>query len=96
MAITKRQIKNINDYGKFKNAIESKYGQKVNNAYTNKQGYTVLELENGDEIRVDESTKLIGNPFGRRGAVGSHFTKTKYSEFGIKEKGNDKFDFNYE
>ncbi len=89
-----RQIRNVTDLDEFKHRIEKKYDQKIDSRYSH-QGYTILVLQNGDEIRVDEDKKLIGNPFGRKGARGAHFTKTKYSEFGIKKSGTPSFEFNY-
>ncbi len=86
-----RQIRDINDYDKFKERIEKKYGSKVV-GHHQEQGIGVLELANGDEVKYWDDRKLIGNPFGKGG---SHFTKTKYSEFGYKAKGEPKFEINW-
>ena len=97
MAEFTKQIRGVNDYERFKSLVEQKYNSKVIGHYQEK-GIGVLELANGDEVKYWDDKKLIGNPFGRRGKdnrIPAHFTKTKYSEWGYKVKGDDKFITNY-
>ena len=89
-----KQISNIDDRDRFKSLIEKRYGSKIIGHYQEK-GFGIFELENGDEVRYLDEKKLIGSPFGPKGARGAHFTKTKYSEFGYKHKGGNVFKFNY-
>lgn len=87
-------ISNVPDYELFKQKLEEKYGQPIIDHHM-ENGFTILDLENGDAIRIDETKKLVGNPFAKHapGKIGSHFTKPKYSFFGYRKSGQQGFEF---
>ena len=100
MAILKdnltKQVKNIGDFADFKARIEKKYGSKIVDG-SSEMGYSHFILANGDKVRYDDDSKLIGNPFHHKKGGGSysHMTKPHYSEDGYKPKGGKDFDVNW-